>query len=93
VENAFRTRGVRIDSVQISPRVSEEAVVKRQVVEGVLAICKLRRSNQDTGKIGLTIFKRRVGVREVQFEDYDNLDPPICAELALRERQLTVGIG
>lgn len=87
VEKAFASRGVRVDVLTISARLDEDAVIKRQVMEGVLAICKLRRVNQDTGKIGLTIFKRGGGSsREVQFEEYDNLDPPICAELVMRER-------
>ncbi|KXT16444.1 hypothetical protein AC579_5121 [Pseudocercospora musae] len=87
VEKAFSSRNVRVDVLTISPRLSEEAVVRRQIMEGVIAICKLRHINQDTSKIGLTIFKRRGGTRDVQFEEYDNLEPHICAELVIRERQ------
>lgn len=87
VEKAFSSRQVRVDVLTISPRLAEEAVVRRQIVEGVIAVCKLRRVNQDTSKIGLTIFKRRGGTRDVQFEEYDNLDPGICTELVLREKQ------
>ncbi|KAI5361659.1 Putative RNA recognition motif domain, nucleotide-binding alpha-beta plait domain superfamily [Septoria linicola] len=86
VEKAFASRGVRVDVLTISARLNEDAVVRRQIVEGVLAVCKLRRHNQDTGRIGLTIFKRSSAGRDVQFEEYDNLDPPICAELVMRER-------
>ncbi|GIZ38646.1 hypothetical protein CKM354_000205700 [Cercospora kikuchii] len=86
VEKAFSSRGVRVDVLTISARLNEDAVIRRQIVEGVLAISKLRRVNQDTGRIGLTIFKRAGGNRDVQFEEYDNLDPPICAELVMRER-------
>ena len=87
VEKAFSTRGVRVDVLLLSPRLSEEAVVRRQIVEGVFAVSKLKRVNQEVGKIGLTIFKRTGGMRDIQFEEYDNLDPNICAELVLREKQ------
>jgi hypothetical protein len=87
VEQSFTARGVRVGTLRLAPRLNEDAVVKRQIVEGVLAVVKLKRSNQDTSKIGLTIFKRKSGMRDVQFEEYDNLDPPICAELVLREKQ------
>lgn len=60
-------------------------------MEGVLAVSKLRRANQDSGKIGLTIFKRKHGTRDVQYEEYDSLDPHICAELVLREKSTTGG--
>ncbi|KAK4611993.1 hypothetical protein CLAFUW4_12666 [Fulvia fulva] len=88
VEKAFTSKGVRVDVLILSPRLSEEAVVRRQIMEGVLAVSKLRRQNQNSAKIGLTIFKRKAGSRDVQFEEYDNLDPGICTELVLREKQL-----
>jgi hypothetical protein len=87
VEQSFTARGVRVGTLRLAPRLNEDAVVKRQILEGVLAVVKLKRANQDTSKIGLTIFKRKAGMRDVQFEDYDNLDPPICVELVLREKQ------
>jgi hypothetical protein len=87
VEQSFTARGVRVGTLRLAPRLNEDAVVKRQILEGVLAVVKLKRANQDSSKIGLTIFKRKPGMRDVQFEDYDNLDPPICVELVLREKQ------
>ncbi|CAK4034517.1 uncharacterized RNA-binding -like [Lecanosticta acicola] len=91
VEKAFTNRGVRVDVLILSPRLSEEAVMRRQIMEGVVAVSKLRRANQHSSKIGLTIFKRKHGTRDVQFEDYDNLDPHICAELVLREKSTQGG--
>lgn len=93
VEKAFTTRGLRVDVLILSPRLSEEAVVRRQIVEGVLAVSKLRRHNQNMSKIGLTIFKRNRGTRDVQFEEYDNQDPSICCELVLREKAMQGGGG
>lgn len=92
VENAFKSRGLRTGPIlRLAPRLSEEAVVRRMIVEGVLAVTKLRRHNQDASKIGLTIFKRNRGNRDVQFEEYDNQEPHICAELVLREKSLQGG--
>lgn len=91
VEKAFAERGLRVDVLFLSPRLSEESVVRRQIVEGVLAVSKLRRHNQDMSKIGLTIFKRSRGTRDVQFEEYDNQDPSICCELVLREKSMQGG--
>ncbi|KAI7327580.1 hypothetical protein KC315_g7033 [Hortaea werneckii] len=86
VERAFSTRGIRVDVLLLSPRLDEQAVIKRQIVEGVTAVSRLTRTNQDTGKIGLRIFDRRGGQNNVKFEDYDHLDPQICVELVLRAK-------
>lgn len=86
IEQAFASRGVRVDVLLLSPRLSEQAVVRRQIVEGVLAVVKLTRQNQNTGQIGLQIFDRSAGAGNVRFEEYDNLPPPTCAELVLREK-------
>ncbi|KAK5126237.1 hypothetical protein LTR85_010472 [Meristemomyces frigidus] len=86
VENAFSGRGVRVDVLLLSPRLSEQAVIRRQIVEGVVAVTKLTTANQNTGKIGLQIFDRRGGAGSVKFEEYDNLDPGICAELVIRAK-------
>lgn len=86
VEQAFSTRGLRVDSLLLSPRLSEQAVVRRQIVEGVVAVSKMTRANQGSSKIGLQIFNRRGGANNVSFEEYENLDPSICAELVLRAK-------
>jgi hypothetical protein len=70
----------------LSPRLSEQAVVHRQIVEGVVAVVKLTRQNQNTAKVGLQIFDRRNGVGNVGFEEYDSLDPNIAVELVLRAK-------
>lgn len=86
VEQAFSSRAVRVDVLLLSPRLSEQAVVRRQIVEGVVAVSKLTKGNQNSGKIGLQIFDRRAGVNNVKFEEYDGLDPAIAAELVLRAK-------
>ena len=90
VEKAFSSRSVKVDVLLLSPRLSEQAVIRRQIVEGVIAVVRLTRQNQDSGKIGLQIFDRRDagpgGADNVRFEEYDQLDPPIAAELVLRAK-------
>ena len=90
VEQAFSSRAVKVDVLLLSPRLSEQAVVRRQIVEGVIAVVKLTMQNQNSGKIGLQVFDRRNagtgGAENVRFEEYDQLDPPIAAELALRAK-------
>lgn len=90
VEQAFSSRSVKVDVLLLSPRLSEQAVVRRQIIEGVIAVVKLTMQNQNSGKIGLQVFDRRNagsgGAENVRFEEYDQLDPPIAAELALRAK-------
>lgn len=88
VESGFSTRGVRVDVLILSPRLSEPAVVRRQIVEGVLAVVKLTRQSQDQAKIGLVVFDRRKGGvgSDVSFDEYQGLEPNVCAELVLRAR-------
>ncbi|KAF2857816.1 hypothetical protein K470DRAFT_266564 [Piedraia hortae CBS 480.64] len=85
VEKAFSARGIRIDVLLLSPRLNESAVIRRQIVEGVLGVVKLDHHNQSTSKIGLQIFDRR-GPNNVQFEEYQGLEPAVCAELVLRAK-------
>lgn len=67
VETAFRDRGLRCDVLILSPRLSLSAVVRRQIVEGVLAIVRLSRSNIYSGKIPLQVFDRTGGMDNVRF--------------------------
>lgn len=68
VERAFQERGVRCDVLLLSPRLSEEAVIKRQVIEGVFAVVRLMRISQQTGKISIRIFDPRGGVNDVRYD-------------------------
>jgi hypothetical protein len=68
IENSFKDRSLRCDVLLLSPRLSEAAVIRRQVLEGVLAVIRLTRENQATGKLSLQLFDRRDGAEEVKFE-------------------------
>ena len=67
VEDVFRQQNLRIDVLILSPRLSEAAVTRRQIVEGVLAIVKLDASSVAKSKISLQVFDRRGGAGNVQF--------------------------
>jgi nuclear polyadenylated RNA-binding protein 3 len=86
VEQAFRQRGATCDMLFLNPRLQLSAVVKRQVLEGVQAVVFLNRQMQQASQISIQIFDRR-GDGEASFDQYDNLDPPIAAELVIRAKQ------
>ncbi|THV64543.1 hypothetical protein D6D28_09829 [Aureobasidium pullulans] len=86
LEHSFTLQGIRVDVLLLSPRLSEAAVVRRQILEGVLAVSRITRINQQTAKIPLQIFDRRAGIENVRFDEYDNLDPTIAAQLVLRAK-------
>ncbi|KAL8944804.1 MAG: hypothetical protein Q9216_000226 [Gyalolechia sp. 2 TL-2023] len=68
------------------PRVSLVAVIKRQIIEGVQAVVKIFRQSQVTGKIPLQVFDYSAGVDNVRFEEYNELDAHIAAELVIRAK-------
>lgn len=47
---------------------SLDAVVKRQILEGVQAVVKIFRQSQVTGKIPLQVFDRSGGVDNIRFD-------------------------
>ncbi|KAI9787760.1 MAG: hypothetical protein M1839_000292 [Geoglossum umbratile] len=87
VEKAFRDRGIRSDVLFLNPRLDLAAVVRRQILEGVQAVSRLTRQAQSSGKIPMQVFDRRGGVGNVRYDEYDNLDPAVAAELVVRAKQ------
>jgi hypothetical protein len=67
-ENTFRNREIRCDVLILSPRLSEAAVIRRQIVEGVLGVVRLTRMHQATGKLSLQLFDQSAGADKVKFE-------------------------
>ena len=61
----------------MSPRLPEAAVVRRQIIEGVLAIVRLDTGSLAKGKVNVQVFDRRGGAGNVQFngEYYDVTNP------------------
>lgn len=60
-------------------------MIKRQILEGVVAVSRLTRANQQTAKMPLQVFDRRGGA-DVRFEEYVDLDPSIAVEVVLRAK-------
>ncbi|KAK4697381.1 hypothetical protein P7C71_g675, partial [Lecanoromycetidae sp. Uapishka_2] len=85
IQQSFRGRGLRCDVLQL-PRVSLAAVVKRQIIEGVQAVVKIFQKSQNTGKIPLQVYNRSSGVENVRFDDYEDLDANIAAEIVFRAK-------
>ncbi|KAL9011189.1 MAG: hypothetical protein Q9173_003946 [Seirophora scorigena] len=85
IEKTFRDRGLSCHVFQL-PRVSLAAVIKRQILEGVQAVVKILRQSQVSGKIPLQVFDYSAGVDNVRFEEYNELDAHIAAELVARAK-------
>lgn len=92
VERAFESRGVKCDVLLLSPRLPEAGVLRRQIIEGVHAVMKLEKPVQYTNKFPLSIFDRSTP-GNVRFEEYQDLDLPICVELVLRAKQNAVRVS
>jgi nuclear polyadenylated RNA-binding protein 3 len=87
VEGELRARGIKTDVMLLSQRLSFTTVIRRQILEGVLAVTQLTRRSQDNGKIPLQVFDRKGGANNVRFDEYQDLEPKIVAELVLRAKQ------
>lgn len=87
VDNELRANGIQAEVMFLSPRLSLATVIRRQILEGVHAVCQLTRRSQDTGKIPLQVFDRQGGVDKVRFDEYTDLDPKIAAALVTRAKQ------
>jgi nuclear polyadenylated RNA-binding protein 3 len=93
VEGELSARGLKSEVMFLSPRLSLEVVVRRQILEGVLAISLLDMRAQNSSKIALQVFDRRGGVDNVRFDEYQDLEPRIAAELILRAKAASVPQG
>lgn len=87
VENELRGRGIKSETIFLSPRLSLEAVIRRQILEGVHAVSQLDMRAQNSSKIPLQVFDRQAGNNNVRFNEYQDLEPKIAAELVLRAKQ------
>ncbi|KAH8724675.1 hypothetical protein GQ44DRAFT_259671 [Phaeosphaeriaceae sp. PMI808] len=86
-DNVFRQQGLRSNVLIMSGRFPEPAVVRRQIIEGVLAIVRMDTSGFIKGKVSVQIFDRRGGVNNVQFNEYADLDPTTAALLVNNAKQ------
>ncbi|RMZ90248.1 hypothetical protein DV736_g2525, partial [Chaetothyriales sp. CBS 134916] len=87
VEDCFRNKGLRVATIWLSARLPLQAVVKRQILEGVQGVVKLIHHNQFTGKIPLQVFDRCAGASNVNFNEYVDLDVQVAADIVIHARQ------
>ncbi|KAF2851243.1 hypothetical protein T440DRAFT_517703 [Plenodomus tracheiphilus IPT5] len=87
VEDTFRSQNLRSNVLILSGRFPEPAVVRRQILEGVLAIVRLDTTGLTKGKISVQIFDRRGGANNVQFNEYADLDPTTAGLLVNNAKQ------
>jgi len=82
----FRDRGLRCEAFHVIRGVSLAAVINRQIVEGVQAIVKIYRRSQVNSKIHLQLFNRSVGMHNVSWDNYEDLDAHVAADLVLKAK-------
>ncbi|ETN45380.1 uncharacterized protein HMPREF1541_09211 [Cyphellophora europaea CBS 101466] len=86
VEDAFRAKGLKASTTWLSPRLPLQAVIKRQILEGVHAIVKLLQMNSITHKVPLQVFDRSSGASNVKFNEYVDLDVNVAADIILHTK-------
>jgi nuclear polyadenylated RNA-binding protein 3 len=87
VEGELSARGLKSEVMFLSHRLDLEAVIRRQILEGVHAVSQLDMQAQNSSKIALRVFDRQAGASNVRFNEYQDLEPKIAAELVLRAKQ------
>ncbi|KAI1757634.1 hypothetical protein F4782DRAFT_136268 [Xylaria castorea] len=85
-QNAFANQGLRVDVIFLNPQFPRDAVIQRQVMEGVHAVAELDLRAQEYGRIPLQVFDRSAGYHNVRFDQYQDLDPVIAAQLVARTK-------
>ncbi|KAI2631104.1 hypothetical protein GGS21DRAFT_163830 [Xylaria nigripes] len=86
VKVAFVHQGLTTDVISLDPQLTRDAVIRHQVLEGVHAVVELDLCAQERGKVSMLVFDRSAGYSEVRFDQYQDLDPSIAAQLVLRRR-------
>ncbi len=92
VEAEIKKPGLKTEVMFLSPRLNEDAVIRRQILEGVTAVIKLTMRSQDASKIPLKVFDRSRGADSVRFDEYAELEPSIAAQVVIREKAKMVPV-
>lgn len=87
VEGEFRGRGIKSEVMFLSPRLPLETVIRRQILEGVHAVSQLTMKSQNSSRVPLQVFDRQGGANNVRFDEYQDLEPKVAAELVIRAKQ------
>jgi nuclear polyadenylated RNA-binding protein 3 len=73
----------------LHPNFPRESVIERQIMEGVHAVAELDVRAHSFGKIPLQVFDRSAGMNSVRFDQYQDLDPPVAAEVVVQAKAKT----
>lgn len=87
VEDGFRQKGLRASTIWLSPRLPLQAVIKRQILEGVHAIVKLLQVNSMSYKVPLQVFDRSSGASNVKFNEYVDLDLSVAGDIVVHTKR------
>ncbi|KAJ0285607.1 hypothetical protein COL940_003452 [Colletotrichum noveboracense] len=85
VQHPFTEKGLKVAVMFFNPRFPREALISRLAAEGVHGVVDLDMQAHNYGRIPLRVFKQAPG-GQAMFEDYDNIEPKIAAELVLRQK-------
>ncbi|KAI0887018.1 uncharacterized protein GGS22DRAFT_159187 [Annulohypoxylon maeteangense] len=86
VERSFLDLGLKVKDMFLHSNLSREAVIQRQVMEGVYAVVELDYQSQRNGTISLQVFNRSSGRDNIRYDQYRDLAPAIAAQLVNRAR-------
>ncbi|CAJ2509591.1 Uu.00g146170.m01.CDS01 [Anthostomella pinea] len=84
-EQAFINQGLKVLVMFLNPQFPREAVIQRQVVEGVHAVVELDIRAQQLGMVSFQVFDRSAG-HNVRYDQYQDLDPNVAAQLVARTK-------
>ena len=86
VEGELYARGLKSEVIFLSTRLPLDAIIRRQILEGVHAVSQVDMRSQISSTIPLQVFNRQDGANNVRFDEYQDLEPRIAAELVLRAK-------
>ncbi|CAK7207594.1 nuclear polyadenylated RNA-binding protein 3 [Sporothrix eucalyptigena] len=87
----FLERGLKTNVLYLTTYMPpRDAIIQVHVLEGVIAVVDLDSRAQATGKIPVQVFNRSVGVKNVRFDGYQDLAPPVAADVVARAKSAAV---
>ncbi|KAK9366829.1 hypothetical protein V1509DRAFT_567973 [Lipomyces kononenkoae] len=87
VRKAFEDRYIKVDVLDIAPRLSMSSVIRQMILEGIYAVVFLNMDLQNQAKLSLQVFEKTPGVSTVRFDEYMSIDIPVGAEIVARMKQ------
>ncbi|CAK7208974.1 nuclear polyadenylated RNA-binding protein 3 [Sporothrix curviconia] len=91
VQGPFFERGLKTDVLYLSSHTPpRDSIIQVHVLEGVIAVVDLDSRAQATGTIPVQVFNRSAGVKNVRFDGYQDLTPPVAADVVARAKSAAV---